>query len=80
MEFENRVFNAFCCNFFIQFYFNTHKFLPISNLVPDGQSDDPITLLTPQTPSIELKLDGHSNANAEQMMAKRATIYIKNFI
>ncbi|CAO1389560.1 unnamed protein product [Diamesa hyperborea] len=64
----------------IKVYFNTHKFLPRSYLVPDGQSDDPITLLTPQTPLMALKLVGHSNANAEQMMAKRATRYIKNFI
>lgn len=66
---------------FAQFcnYFNTQRFLLMSNLVLAGQS--PWTALwTPQTPSTFLKSVGHSTAKAEQMKAKIATKIMKNFI
>lgn len=60
-------------------YFNTQRFLLMSNLVLAGHSA-PIVLWTPHTPPTSLKFVGHVNANVEQMNAKIVTSNIKNFI
>lgn len=60
-------------------YFNTQRFLLMSNLVLAGHSA-PMVRCTPQTPPTSLKLAGQVRANDEQMKASRQAKSIRNFM